>query len=143
MKRCHQALRAFRLPVAVLAIAALHAHAAEPEAPPEALATQALAGAYQGSSDLRRTFDLGRDARGEGAKLEPLRGRAGKADFASAVSHQPVAAGEPPKRDAGVRWSLLGPARPTLWIGWEASNGDGNGKGERSGFAEFGVGWTF
>lgn len=143
MKRCHQALRAFRLPVAALAIAALHAHATEPGAPPEAPAIEALAGAYKGTYDVRRNFDLGRADRADRAKLEPLRGRDGKTDFASAANHQPFAAGEPPKRDAVVRWSLPGPARPTAWVGWVAGSGDDNRKGGRPGFAEFGVSWSF
>lgn len=28
--------------------------------------------------------------------------------------------------DAGVRWSLPGPARPTAWLGWASGSGDGN-----------------
>lgn len=65
MKRCHRALRAFRLPVAALAVAAaLQAHAAEPKAPSEAPATEALAGRPAPGTGLARRPDERRPGKG-------------------------------------------------------------------------------
>lgn len=143
MKRCHQALCAF-LPAAALAVAALHAHAVEPQAALGAPATKAMAGAYRGIYDVRRNFDFDGNARADRPKFELLRGRDAQTDFAGAANPRPLAAGEPLKRDAVVRWSLPGPAHPTAWFGWAAASSIAdNRKGEPSGFAEFGVSWSF
>lgn len=70
MKRCHRALRAFRLSVAAFAVAtALHTHAAMPEVQPAGQATEALAAGLPPGTGLARRPDERRPGKGTVVEL--------------------------------------------------------------------------
>ena len=64
--------------------------------------------------------------------LARVRGTDWRTDFDDAGANRVVADGNRRQRvagsawDAGMRWSLPGPARPTLWLGRASGSGDGN-----------------